>query len=323
MSTTAIALRDITPIGRPLHRPECVLPTASGDVYVPDWRGGVSVVRSDGTVQSWLAKGLDFELKPNGIAFLPDGRFLIANLGDEGGVWAMDRQGGVTPYLTSIGGTPLPPANFVHVDEQERVWITVSTSHLPRQAAWRQDVKDGLLILVDRKGARIVADGLHYTNEARTDPSGKFVYVVETFGRRLVRYPLLAGGLGPSELVVQLGKNLLPDGFAFDREGGIWITSLVSNQVVRRDADGKLETMISETNQAFVSDVERAYSDGRMERSHLGPIPETRFQHLTSIGFGGPDIRTGYLGSLHADCIYRFTSPVAGVPQAYWAYSLP
>ncbi|HEX4273369.1 MAG TPA: hypothetical protein VHZ32_18395, partial [Rhizomicrobium sp.] len=150
MSTAAIALSAVTAIGHGLHRPECVLPTPSGDVYVPDWRGGVGVVRADGTMQSWLARNLDFELKPNGIAFLADGRFLIANLGDEGGVWTMDASGHVEPFLTKIGGRPLPPANFVHVDEQMRVWITVSTRHTPRQGAWRRDVRDGFVVLVDR-----------------------------------------------------------------------------------------------------------------------------------------------------------------------------
>src|SRR5215472_6746899 len=104
MSNAAIALRDIAPIGRDLHRPECVLPAPNGDVYVPDWRGGVSVVRADGSVKSWLAKNPGFDLKPNGIGFLPDGRFLIANLADDGGIWTMDREGMVTPFLTSIEG---------------------------------------------------------------------------------------------------------------------------------------------------------------------------------------------------------------------------
>jgi hypothetical protein len=26
---------------------------------------------------------------------------------------------------------------------------------------------------------------------------------------------------------------------------------------------------------------------------------------------------------LHADCVYRFTSPVAGLPQPYWDFLLP
>jgi sugar lactone lactonase YvrE len=324
MSIAAIPARAIIPFGRGLHRPECVLPTASGDVYVPDWRGGVAVVRADGSTQSWLAQGPGFDLKPNGIGFLPDGRFLIANLGDDGGVWAMDTEGTVTPFLTHIGGHALPPANFVYLDQDLRVWITISTRHVPRQAAWRREIADGLLIMVDGAGPHVMAENLHYTNEARTDPAGRFVYVVETFGRRLIRYPLLSQNrLGPAELVVQMDKDDLPDGFMFDREGGIWITSLVSNQIKRIDQAGMVQTLIAERNEAFVAEVQEAYEAGRMEKAHLGPIPQTRFQHLTSIGFGGPDCRSGFLGSLHADCIYRFTSPVAGVPQPYWDFSLP
>jgi hypothetical protein len=43
-----------------------------------------------------------------------------------------------------------------------------------------------------------------------------------------------------------------------------------------------------------------------MEASHLGPIPGATLQHLTSVAFAGPDGRTGVLGSLHGDCLYRF-----------------
>ena len=319
-----IPLPSIVPFGHGLARPECVLPTPSGDVFVPDWRGGVGVVRADGSTHTWLAREPGFELRPNGIAFLPNGDFLIANLSDHGGVWRMDRHGNLTPFLTEIAGTPLPPANFVYVDEAERVWITVSTRQMPRQKAWRPDVADGFVIMVDRTGARIVADGLHYTNEARTDPSGRFLYVVETFGRRLLRYPIVAdGALGAPEIALQMDQGALPDGFAFDAEGGIWITSLVSNRLLRADRNGHIEVMIAETNEEHLAAVERAFADGVMDRSHLGPIPGTRFQHLTSIGFGGPDSRKAYLGSLHADCIYRFTSPVAGAPLPYWSFPLP
>jgi sugar lactone lactonase YvrE len=322
MSIAAIAVSEITAFGQGLYRPECVLPTACGDVYVPDWRGGVAVVRADGSTKSWLAKNPGFELKPNGIGFLPDGRFLIANLGDNGGIWTMDTDGHVAPFLTQLGGHALPPANFVTLDEEQRVWITVSTRHVPRQLAWRADIADGLLIMVDGHGPHIMADSLHYTNEARV--AGGFVYVVETFGRRLIRYPLSgARGLGHAELVVQLDQGDLPDGFAFDAAGGIWITSLVSNRIRYLDASGALTTVIAESNSEFIQEVEDAYAAGRMERVHLGLIPGTRFQHLTSIGFGGPGCRTGFLGSLHADCLYRFTAPVAGLPQSYWQFPLP
>jgi hypothetical protein len=323
MSIVRVDADIAAPFGQHLHRPECVLPTPSGDVFVPDWRGGVAVVRVDGSTECWLAKSGQVDLKPNGIAFLPNGDFLIANLGEDGGVWRLDRSGNLTPVLTELDGLPLPPANFVYVDDEERIWITVSTRHQPRQSAWRRAVSDGFVVLLDRTGARVVADGLHYTNEARVDPSGRFLYVTETFGRRLLRYPIRGSCLGEKEIAIQLDMGILPDGFAFDEEGGIWITSLVSNQLLRADPNGNLQTVIAEINRGWVAEVEVAYAQDRMASEHLGPIPNTRFQHLTSIGFGGSDRKMGYLGSLHADCLYTFTTDVVGVRQPYWNYPLP
>jgi sugar lactone lactonase YvrE len=323
MSIVMIDPDSPVPFGQELHRPECVLPTPSGDVFVPDWRGGVAVVRADGSTQYWLANDDKIDLKPNGIAFYPNGDFLIANLGDSGGIWRLDRSGNLTAVLTELNGSPLPPANFVYLDEEERIWITVSTRHRPRQNAWRHDISNGFVVLLDRNGAKIVADGLHYTNEARVDPSGRYLYVIETFGRRLLRYPILGSSLGKQEITLQLDIGCLPDGFAFDEDGGIWITSLVSNQLLRLGPDGRLQSVLAETNNAWIAEVSAAYMQNTMTKKHLGPIPDTRFQHLTSIGFGGPDRKTGYLGSLHAECLYKFTSDVAGVKQPYWDYPLP
>jgi sugar lactone lactonase YvrE len=44
--------------------------------------------------------------------------------------------------------------------------------------------------MVDTRGARIVADGLGYTNECAIDISGQWLYVNETFSRRLSRFPV-------------------------------------------------------------------------------------------------------------------------------------
>jgi sugar lactone lactonase YvrE len=320
----AVALSSITPIGFDLHRPECVLPAPNGDVYVSDWRGGVAVVRADGSQHVWLAKSPGFDFKPNGIAFAPSGGFLIANLGDDGGIWRLALDGALTPILTELDGAPAPPANFIQVDQFDRMWVSVSTRKFPRQQAWRNDVKDGFIALIDHRGARIVADGLHYANEVRVDPSGRWLYVVETFGRRLVRYPIAENGdLKAQESVVAFERDIFPDGLAFDVDGGVWTTSLISNCVVRATPDSAVQVVIAEVPHHALAEAEAAFAEGRMEARHLGAIAGTRFQHLTSIGFGGPDLRTGWLGSLHADCLYRFSSPVAGVPPPYWNKPLP
>lgn len=318
------AIVEFEEFGAGLRRPECVLATRNGDVFVPNWSGGVTAVRADGSQQDWLARDSGIDLKPNGIAIAPDGAFLIANLGDDGGVWRLDTECRLTPFVKEISGRPLPPANFVYVDAKLRTWISVSTRHAPRQLAWRQNIADGFIVLVDRAGPRVVAEQLHYANEVKTDPTESWLYAIETFGRRLVRYPIQPdGNLGKAETVAALGPGFLPDGFSFDAEGGIWITSLVSNRVVRVDRSGQVETVISETNEAHSAAVEGAFSRGEMVASHLGPIPGTRFQHLTSIAFGGADLRTGYLGSLFGECVYRFSAPVAGARPPFWDFPIP
>jgi hypothetical protein len=45
-----------------------------------------------------------------------------------------------------------------------------------------------------------------------------------------------------------------------------------------------------------------------------------RLGNIASIAFGGPDLKTAYLGTLSADCLYTFTSPIAGVQPSHWHY---
>lgn len=272
---------------------------------MPDWRGGVTRIGTDGTQDTWLARTTK-ELRPNGIAPLADGSFLLANLGADGGVWRLHRDGSLAPFVTEVDGTALPPANFVHVDDRGRVWIALSTRHAPRQNAWRPDIADGFVVVADESGIRIVADGLHYTNEVRPDPSGHWLYAVETFGRRLVRFPLAPNGsLGVRETVVTLGHGCFPDGFAFDDAGGIWMTTLISNRLLRF-ADERIEVVLEDANPSFVQAAEDAFAARTMSAEHLGPIPGTTLQHLTSVAFGGSDGRTMFLGSLHGRSVYSF-----------------
>jgi sugar lactone lactonase YvrE len=309
----------LTPFGSGLHRPEGVAATARGEVFTADWRGGVACVRADGHVDTWMAKDPPIELRPNGVALTRDGGFLIANLSDDGGIWRLDRDGRLTPFLTEVGGRSVPPANFVYIDEQDRTWISVSTRHVPRPLAWRSDVGDGFVVRVEDGRARIVVDGLGYTNEVRTDPTGRWLYVVETFGKRLTRFAI-GDPMGPAETVAEFGAGVFPDGFAFDAEGGIWVTSLVSNRVLRIDASGAIEVVIDAGEPGFVAATEQAFQERRMVRDHLGVIPVARFQHITSIAFGGPDLRTAYLGSLHDERLYRFDPGIAGAKPPHWDY---
>jgi sugar lactone lactonase YvrE len=304
-----------------LNRPECVLATACGDLYTADWRGGVARTRPDGSQALYSGTLPDGRKpRPNGIALRRNGNFLLADLGEErGGVFELDRSGHIQSVLLRVDGVDLPPTNFVHEDAAGRIWVTVSTRTQPRSEAYRASVADGFIALIDSRGARIVADGLGYTNEALPSPDGRFLYVNETFSRRLTRFRIAAGGgLYSRETVATFGPGTFPDGLAFDAEGGIWITSIVSNRVIRVAPDGAQETILEDNDPAHLAWVEEAFQAGTMGRPHLDTVKGVRLKNVSSLAFGGADLRTAYLGCLLGDSIAAFRVPVPGSPPVHW-----
>ena len=320
-----LSLDDVSLLGSGLSRPECVLATAKGDLYSADWRGGVAHIRPDGSQALYAAATADLPegLRPNGIALEPDGSFLLANLGSEaGGVWRLTRDGQVEPYWTEIEGQPIAPSNFVVRDHRGRLWLTVSTTKVPRSLDYRRDSSRGFIAVMDDRGARIVADGLGFANECQLSPDRRWLYVNETYGRRLSRFALRDdASLGPKEVIHEFGEGQFPDGLAFDEAGDIWIASVISNQLLRLAPDcGRCEIMLSETDPAHVAWVEQAYQANALGRPHMDRNPSTRLRNLSSIAFGGPDLRTGYLGCLLGDTIAQVKLPVAGVRPVHWGY---
>jgi len=319
-----LPLEALTPVGQDLHRPECVLATAAGELYVADWRGGVTLIRPDGTQTLFAGPAPGGRpLHPNGIALRADGSFLVAELGpDTGGVFSLDRQGAVRPFLERVDGIDLPPTNFVVEDAEGRVWITVSTRRVPRSLGYSPDCDDGFVVLVDRRGARIVADGLGYTNEIAPHPDGRSMWVNETFGRRLSRFELRSdGSLGPASTVTEFGHGTFPDGLCFDALGAAWVTSIVSNRVLRVLADGSQQVILEDADPAHLDEVEAAYLSRTMGRPQLDAVRSRVLRNVSSLAFGGPGLRTAWLGCLLGDRLQRFDAPVAGHPPPHWNVS--
>ena len=316
----AIDINDVTFLGVGLERPECVLAVKSGHLCVADFRGGVTVIRPDSSLQTILATGSDFVPRPNGISIMPDGSFLLAHLGDEdGGVYQLHRDGRLDAFLLEVEGAPLPPTNYVHRDVKGRIWITVSTRLQPRSLGYRGDNADGFIVLVDDSGARIVADGLGYTNECVVHPNERWLYVNETFQKRLSRFDISDdGSLSNKTTVADFGAGIFPDGLTFDVEGGVWITSVVSNRVIRITTDGEQTLILEDNDPDQVAIAEAAYGKGAMGRSHLATVSGKQLKNISSLAFGGADLKTAYLGCLLGDKIATFRSPIAGHPPSHW-----
>ncbi len=323
MALSPIPLESIEHIGSGLERPECVIATKRGDLYVSDKRGGVTRIGPDGRTELFVPKpARPVPLHPNGIALERSGSFLIAHLADDfGGVFRLFRDGRVETVLTAIDGKTLPAVNFVLVDKQDRIWVTISTRRQPRGVSYRRDIADGFVILIDKKGARIVADDIGFTNEVRLDAAERELTVVETFARQLCRFDIKPdGSLANRRVIAEFGAGTFPDGIALDGEGAVWVTSVVSNRVLRVSRDGKIEQLIEDADPEHLAWVEKAYRAGEMGRPHLDKITSRVLKSIASIAFGGPDLRTAYMGCLLGDRLPFFRAPVAGLPMAHWEW---
>ena len=318
------SLDEIGFVGQGLVRPECVLANAAGDLFTADWRGGVAHIRPDGSQALYAGPGPDgLQLKPNGVALLRDGSFLVTHLGNEdGGVFRVQRNGQVEPWLQSVDGVDLPPTNFVVEDRSGRFWVTVSTRLIPRALGYRRSCDDGFIVRVDERGAAIVADGLGYTNEVALDPSGQWLYVNETFGRRLSRFALHTdGSLGARQVVTEFGAGTFPDGLAFDVEGHAWVVSIVSNRLIRVAPDGTPTTWLEDADAEHLARVETAFAAGTMGRPELDGIKSRCLRNISSIAFCGPDRCNAVLGCLLGDRLATLPMPVAGLAPTHWNYA--
>lgn len=308
-------------LGAGLRRPECVLAHASGVLFAADWegKGAIAAITEDGAVRR-LAIRSDIEIRPNGIALEAGGSFLIAHLGTAtGGLFRLWPDGSLEAVLTELDGRPLPPSNFPIVDAAGRIWLTISTTRVPRADDYRPEAASGFIVLIDGKGASIVAGGLGYTNEIAFSADGAFAYVNETFARRIRRFRVQPDGALTEPLTFgTLEAGDYPDGIVFDAEGGLWVTSIVSNRVIHMAPDGARSVFAEESDPDHIAWVEEAYKARAMGRPHLDAVPTRTFRNISSLAFGGPDLRTAYLGCLLGDSIIAFEAPVAGLrPQHY------
>jgi sugar lactone lactonase YvrE len=317
-----IQLSDITFIGEDLHRPESVIATAKGELFVSDHECSV---RELGKPKPKL-QGVPEGFLTNGIALTPQREFLVANLGTScgGGVWKVDRAHNLTPLLMEVDGEPLPSTNFVTIDAKGRTWISMSTRKVPRELAFNASIADGFVAVSDERGARIVADGIAFTNECRVDPSGRWLYVNETYGRNLSRFQIIGDDknwkLGPKEVVYHFTDGDFPDGLSFDAEGGVWVACVVSNRIVRVTLDGKASVVLEDPDAALIASAEAQYAKGSLGRGDIDSGGTRSLRNVSSVAFGGPDLRTVYLGNLAGNRLATFRSEIAGAPPPHWLY---
>jgi sugar lactone lactonase YvrE len=154
------------------------------------------------------------------------------------------------------GGAPRPYGdsmvypNYPAFDSDGNLWVSDSGD-------W--GAANGALCRISPGGklTERVVEGLDFANGLAIDDT--HVYVIESKRPGVVRVPL---GGGPTNRVVELPQTV-PDGLAFDSEGGLWISLYEPHSVLRMGHDGTVGTMLADwtglhvtspTNIAFAGD---------------------------------------------------------------------
>jgi len=151
-----------------------------------------------------------------GITELRDGRLLAASLLPDH-VWSIAPDGTTALFASGIGNP-----NFVVQTRSGRIFASASGT--------------GSIVDITTGTPIVAASGLTFPNGLAIGRSGRqrFLYVAETFGGRVSRFPLdAADNLGPKE--VYATGITLADGLAFDNEGNLLAVGGGMLKVIDRD----------------------------------------------------------------------------------------
>lgn len=307
-----ISLEACERVGLGARRPEDVAVAVDGDVWLSDQGSACARIEPDGSLLRCGSAGGS----PNGINFDLEGRIVIANFGGpddgRGPLQRLDPASGTVELLCeAIDGRTLYGCNYPLVDSVGRIWCSHSTWG-PVEAAFA-GLDDGLIFWLAPDGeVRVVAEGIRFANGIAMDADEQHLYVCESTGCDVLRYPIAAdGSLGSAErygpklglsasevqdrrpLSTELRGQLgMTDGCGFDQEGNLWVTLVMANKVVAITPDGEVVTVLYDP-------------DGSLMRNP------------TNVSWGGPGLTDLYIGSIATNYVLKVRSPIPGMPMAY------
>jgi sugar lactone lactonase YvrE len=196
------------------------------------------VCRADGSSGYDLVA--QFEDRPVGLGFAPDGSLLVALMNSRQ-IVRIDIRMNTSGYadLAEYPGTRL---NDMVVDGQGRIYVGNVFS--------RRDLHEGghsdgvLLITPDRTITSFGQGQLKRPNGLAVTANGKTLIAADTALNRLIAFAIADdGSLSPGRVFADTG-GASPDGICSDADKGVWFASPNKGAAVRVEADGKVTQQI-------------------------------------------------------------------------------
>lgn len=258
-----------------LQHPEGLAVAADGAIWCGSETGGIHRIAPDGSGIETVATTGGFIL---GIAFDSSDRLYCCDL-KEAAVYRLDTRSGELERFSGDAAMRIP--NYPVVDERRGV-LYVSDSYAPSEPGpgiWRFGLDGG-------EGELWWPSPLVFANGMALDPTGELLYVIESFARRIVQFPIRDdGSAGPPEVVVE-GLYSVPDGLAVGTDGSLYVSCYEPSRIYRVTPQRELTLLIDDPE------------------AHL-------LCHPTNCAFRGDELFTANLGRWH---ITRIDVAAEGVP---------
>ena len=141
----------------------------------------------------------------------------------------------------------------------------------------------------------------------------------ETFGRKISYFEIAKNGLLVNKkILTNFGFGEFPDGLTLDSEGYFWVTSIFSNKLIRVSPNGEKQNILEDSDPTYLNTIETAYKKGVLTRSLINNIKSKKLKNISSLAFGGKNLKDIYLGCLLGEEIACFTYNVSGLEPAFW-----
>jgi sugar lactone lactonase YvrE len=209
-----------------------------GRLWFSDWQAHrIVAVGLDGTSEVMVR--VPFETFPFSIAWLPDGRLLIASASDRS-LLRMEDDGSLVDHADP-SGLPSRGWNEIVVDGRGNAYVNAPGFDFSAGEAFRP----GIIAVVRPDGSsRQVADGVAFPNGMAVTPDGATLIVAESYGKKLTAFDIAAdGGLSGRRVWADLGDGA-PDGICLDAEGAVWYADVPNKRCVRVREGGEVRQTI-------------------------------------------------------------------------------
>ena len=182
---------------------------------------------------------------PSGLGWLPDGRLLVVSMRDRR-LLRLDPDG--LAEVADLSALARHHCNDMVVDARGRAYV----------GNFGFDLNGGEtpvptnLVRVDPDGsAHVAAEELRFPNGSVITPDGATLVVGETFGGCLTAFDVAEDGSLSGRREWARLEAAVPDGICLDEEGGIWVASPVSQEVLRVREGGEVTRRVTVEHQAY------------------------------------------------------------------------